>query len=299
MDIIEFRLDKDQVLFREGEEGNFFYIVKTGKLELSIKGEKKKVFNDWDCFGELALLQKCKRTGTVKCLTDSKVYFIDGGIFRDLVQRLNNNRMKDRYSFIEMIPIIKNLNQVQKTSLAESINQVEFEDKEKIITCGDIGDNMYIVKEGIVSCKIKSREIRRLYTKDYFGQNALFTEGKRTLDVVSFGKCVCYEFTRETFKEALGESYKDIILHSIFMNHITNNKFFSDLFIESQFHNLYKLFELKSYKQNDVVYPQEQNKNKKIVLVIEGNIVNVRFTFIISLKLGIYLRQEANFMEKK
>ena len=50
-DIVEFRLQKGQTLFREGDEGNFFYIVKNGTLELIIHDEKKKIFKEWDCFG--------------------------------------------------------------------------------------------------------------------------------------------------------------------------------------------------------------------------------------------------------
>jgi cGMP-dependent protein kinase len=281
-------LERDQMLFKEGEEGNFFYIVKSGKLELSIKGEKKKIFEEWDCFGELALLQRCKRSGTVKCLTDARVYFLDGGVFRDLVQRINNTLMKDRYSFIEMIPVVKNLNQVQKTSLAGLIKQVDFSDKESIISEGDMGDNMYIIKEGIISCRGKGKEIRRLYAKDYFGQNALFTEGRRTLDVISLGKTICYEFTRDMFKEALGDTYKDIILCSIYMNHMTNNAFMTDLLIESQLHNLYKNFQLKSYKEKEVVFTHDHTSNKKLVIVIEGNIINVRVIINLSQSVGIY-----------
>jgi cGMP-dependent protein kinase len=267
------------VLFREGEEGNFFYIVKSGKLELTIKGEKKKAINEWECFGELALLQLCRRSGTVKCLTEAKVYLLDGCVFRDLIKRINTIRLHERYTFIEMIPIIKYLDQVQKTNLAESIQLVEFVDREKIINEGDNGDNMYIIKEGIVSCRMKSKEIRRLYTSDFFGQNALFTEGKRTLDVVSFGRSVCYEFTKKTFIEVLGENYKDIILQSVFMNHMTNNTFFSEMFIESQLQNLYKSFSLRSYKQNEVIFEKDASKNKKIVIILEGNLVNV-YTYL-------------------
>jgi cGMP-dependent protein kinase len=297
-DLIEFRLEAEQTLFREGEEGNFFYILKSGTLELTINGNKKKLINEWECFGELALLQKCRRTGTVKCLTDAKVYLLDGTVFRDLIKKINMVRLQDRYSFIEMIPIMKYLNQVQKTNLAESINLVEYFDREKIINEGDSGDNMYIIKEGIVSCRIKNKEIRRLYTKDFFGQNAIFTEGKRTLDVISFGRSVCYEFTRKAFIDSLGENYREIILNSIFLNIMTNNSFFSEMFIESQLINLYKSFVLKSYKQNQIVFPKEAQNNKKIIIIIEGNIINVKFYKFSQVQIK-HLRLVEKFMEKK
>jgi CRP-like cAMP-binding protein len=274
-DIVEFRLEKGQTLFREGDDGNFFYILKSGTLELLIKNKKKKTFQEWDCFGELALLQKCKRTGTVRCLTDCRIYFIDGTVFREF-QKFNTNKLKERIEFIELIPILKHLNGVQKTSLAEMINQVEFSDKEKIICEGDYGDNFYIIKEGLVSCRSKVKEIRRLYSKDYMGQNALFTEGIRTLDVVSVGRTICYEFTKEAFVNSLGENYKEIILFSIYFNHMSTCKFISEIFTEPQISDIYKLFKLKIYKGEDIVYSRDIQNNKKIIIVLEGNIINVK-----------------------
>jgi CRP-like cAMP-binding protein len=282
-DIIEFRLEKKQTLFKDGDEGNFFYIVKSGSLEMSIKGDKKKTFNDWDCFGELALLQRSRRTGTVICLTPCKLYLIDGAVFRDIITKSNANKLKDKLAFIELIPIIRYLDTTQKNNLAESINQVEFSDKEKIICEGDIGENMYIIKEGIVSCRNKTKEIRKLYAKDYFGQNALFTEGRRTLDVVSIGRTICFEFTTKDFKEALGDSYKEIILHSIYMNHVTNNKFMSETFTELQLDDLFNVFNLKVYKTDDIVYSSNCKLNKKLLIIIDGNLVNVSYINIVQI----------------
>jgi CRP-like cAMP-binding protein len=223
----------------------------------------------------MALLQKSKRTGTIRCLTDCRIYFIDGTIFRDLVQKLNTNKLKERIAFIELIPILKHLNGLQKTSLAEMINHVEFTDKEKIICEGEYGDNFYIIKEGLVSCRNKVKEIRKLSSKDYMGQNALFTEGIRTLDVISVGRTICYEFTKQAFVNSLGENYKEIILFSIYSNHMSQCKFITELFTEQQISDIFKLFKLKIYKNEEVVYTSDIRINKKILIVLEGNIINV------------------------
>jgi cGMP-dependent protein kinase len=165
--------------------------------------------------------------------------------------------------------------------LAESINQIEFSDKEKIICEGDIGENMYIIKEGAVSCRNKTKEIRKLYAKDYLGQNALFTEGRRTLDVISVGRTVCFEFTTKAFKEALGDSYKETILFSIYMNHVTSSNFMSETFTESQLNDMFKVFNLKIYKSDDIVYINNNKQNKKLLIIIEGNLANVSFFKIV------------------
>lgn len=273
-DLFEFSMEKSRVLFQENDDGKYFYIVKSGILELIINNERKKLFKEWDCFGELALLQKCKRTGTVKCVTEVELFVLDGHVFRDLVKSINQNKLKEKLFFIDVIPIIKCLDNIKKTNLARLINLVNFEDQEKIISEGEMGDRMYIIKEGIVSCRFKNKEVRKLYAKDYFGHNSVLIECKRSLDVLSIGKTCCYEFSKATLIEALGTSYKETILFSIFKDCLLKNKFFSEIFNESQFEKMFDYFELKIYKNQDVIY-QSNLKNRKIVILIEGNIINV------------------------
>jgi CRP-like cAMP-binding protein len=271
-------MEKDKVLFQENDDGKYFYIVKSGVLELLIKKERKKLFNEWDCFGELALMQKCKRTGTVKCLTDVELLVLEGQLFRDIVKSLTSSKLKENILFIDMIPMVKSLDNIQKTNLAKLITLKEFQDAEKIIKEGDVGDGFYIVKDGCVSCQTKGKEIRKLYANDFFGHNSILIECRRSLDVVAVGKVFCYEFSKATLKEALGETYKEIILFSIFKECVLSNKFFSEIFNEAQVEKIFELFEMKIYKDQDVIY-MNNSKTKKIVILIEGNIVKVLFYF--------------------
>lgn len=274
-------MEKDKVLFQENEDGKYFYIVKSGVLELLIKNERKKLFNEWDSFGELALMQKCKRSGTVRCLTNVELFVLEGQLFRDIVKNLTSTKLKDKILFIDMIPMVKSLDNIQKTNLAKLITLKDFADAEKIIKEGDVGDGFYIVKDGCVSCQSKAKEIRQLYSKDFFGHNSILIECRRTLDVIAVGKVSCYEFSKATLKEALGETYKEIILFSIFKECVLRNKFFSEIFNEAQVEKIFGLFEMKIYKNKDVIYDYQGNaKAKKIVILIEGNIVKVYFWFL-------------------
>lgn len=282
-DLFEFSLERDKVLFQEDDDGKYFYIVKSGVLELLIKKERKKIFKEWDCFGELALMQKSKRSGTVRCITDVELFILEGQVFRDIVKNLSADKLKDKISFIDMIPMVRSLGNIQKTNLAKLITLREFQDAEKIIKEGEIGDGFYIIKDGCVSCQAKGKEIRKLCTKDYFGHNSILIECRRSLDVIAVGNVSCYEISKATLKEALGDSYKEIILFSIFKECVSSNKFFSEIFNETQVEKIFDLFEMKIYKNQDIIYPINA-KAKKILVLIEGNIVKV-----IKLKYGLNL----------
>ena len=273
--LFEFSLEKDEILFNENENGKYFYIVKSGILELLRNNEHTKFFYELDCFGELSLLQSNKRSGTVRSVTDAELYILDGEIFRTIVKSINQTRLTERLYFIEMIPMLKRLDNIQKTNLAKLINLKEFEDQKKIIKKGENGDSMYIIKTGIVSCVFESNEIRKLYPKDFFGHNSILIECRRSLDVTSLGQSSCYEFSIETLIEALGSTYKSEIIFSIVKDSFQNNIFFSEIFSENQIEKIFKNFYLKTYKNEAIIY-EAGVKYRKIIVLIEGNIKNVR-----------------------
>ena len=78
--------------------------------------------------------------------------------------------------------------------------------KLQIISKGERGDKLYIIKEGIVSCKIGLQEIRRLSNNEYFGQNAILIDVKRGADIIALQNTICYEISKEDLKDAKGFS---------------------------------------------------------------------------------------------
>ena len=64
------------------------------------------------------------------------------------------------------------------------------------------------------------------------------------------------------------------------MNLVTTSKNLTELFTEIQLAQFYKLFSLKIYKNDDIVFGPYSNKNK-IVLILEGNLINVLIYIII------------------
>jgi CRP-like cAMP-binding protein len=227
-----------------------------------------------DCFGDLALLQNNKRSGSVRSVSDTELYVLNGEVFRKIVNSINEEKLKEKLFFIDLIPIFKKLNNIQKTNIAKLINLKELKDQETIFNEKDIGDSICIVYDGILKCYDGDKEIRKLYPKEYFGKNFFFIDFDKTLDIISIGKSSCFVFSREILIEALGNSYKDEILFSIFKDSFKNNSIFSEIFSDSQIENIYKIFHLKEYKHDEIIYAAGV-KHRKIITLIEGNIVNV------------------------
>ena len=268
---------KGTTVYEEGDEGNFFYIIASGSVEAIEKGKFKKKYSKWECFGELSLITQNKREETIKCLEDVVVFTIDGVSFRDIQMRINEKRLKERFNFLNTISIFESLDNISKYNVAQKIKLKEFPENTQIIHRGDVGDTLYIIKDGMVSCRIGIKEVRKLGNNDYFGQNAILIDVKRGLDIFSIQKTLCYELSRNDLKDALGKDYVDVILFCFFKSCVEKSDYLKIIFNESKMQEIFKSFTIKIYSKDEKIYqpinPDKlKSNNKKMIAIVDGSL---------------------------
>lgn len=62
---------KDEVIFRQGDSGQDFYLVVRGKVAVLKNNEPAIVLQQGDCFGEISLFIGVPRTATTRCFEDA------------------------------------------------------------------------------------------------------------------------------------------------------------------------------------------------------------------------------------
>ena len=169
------------------------------------------------------------------------------------------------------------MDKISKYNVAQKLTKKEFNMNSKIISKGERGDKLYIIKEGIVSCKIGLQEVRKLSNNEYFGQNAILIDVKRGADIIALQKTICYEISKEDLKEALTQDYIEIILFCFFKSALEKNTNLKNIFIESLLHEIFNCFSIQQYSKNEHVYDPKSKapvraNNKKLILVLEGSL---------------------------
>jgi cGMP-dependent protein kinase len=139
---------------------------------------------------------------------------------------------------------------------------------------------MYIIKEGEVSCSTNGVEIRVLKKGDHFGEKSLLLECPRTLDVIAKTQCIIYSISIETLNSLFGDKYKDVLLLNFVKMAFALSPNFNKInmkLLESS----YNSFTSKDYKSKEIVIPANYVPNSKIIVIIEGSVLDPKTNKII------------------
>jgi len=75
--VVPLRFPAGAVVVRQGDEGDYFYVVSDGEVEVVRSGRTLAVRRAGEYFGEIALLRRAPRTATVVARTAASLYALE------------------------------------------------------------------------------------------------------------------------------------------------------------------------------------------------------------------------------
>ena len=292
----EISIEKDSVIFKEGDIGTCIFVIISGEVEISSNKSKEKIIlNQGSIFGELAVMKhNFKRKYTAVALTDLSIFTLD----RIFLEKIKSD-------FIERNPfnfeLFNYLSDEQKENLELLVNTVEFKQNQKIndlkglywIQKGSISLNdssgkekdiydkgefigilryiyNYYKSNNISNTSQEEKTERNFYTSAILGENAINND--INIDIIAKEDTICKVLPDMAFIEVFGLNYKSQLFIPFFEKTVSQNKYFKNIFEESNnLKEVISLFHLKEYKNNDMLSSAlPDDIPKKIIIIIEG-----------------------------
>eukprot|EP01086_Lenisia_limosa_P000582 TRINITY_DN1103_c0_g1_i2.p1 TRINITY_DN1103_c0_g1~~TRINITY_DN1103_c0_g1_i2.p1 ORF type:complete len:369 (-),score=29.71 TRINITY_DN1103_c0_g1_i2:59-1084(-) len=201
---------KNETVISQGDEGDNFYIVEEGTLNIFVKrpgtpAEKVMTVSDGDFFGELALIYGCPRAATVIAVSEVKLWAIDRITYRSILMETTMRKRKMYEGCLSQVPIFKNLDKYERSIIADAVVEDSFQPNDIIVQEGDSGEEFYIILKGEVTVtQANGVEVGHLKEMDYFGEISLLTAKPRVASVNALTSVQCIKLDRERFTRLLG-----------------------------------------------------------------------------------------------
>lgn len=205
-----FNYKAGETIIQQGEEGDFFYIIDQGEVEVYVNNKCVTSISDGGSFGELALIYGTPRAATIKAKAECKLWAIDRKTYRRILMGSTIKKRKMYEEFLSKVKILHELDQWERLTVADALEPVQFNDGDNIVVQGEKGNDFFIIVEGTAVVYQKPSddeaavEVSKLGPSDYFGEIALLFDRPRAATVKAKGPLKCVKMDRNRFERVLG-----------------------------------------------------------------------------------------------
>ena len=191
--MFEKRVKEGDVIIRQGDDGDNFYVIEKGEYDVLIKNGQKEnkvaTLRDKGFFGELALLYNCPRNATIISTGEGILWGLDQKTFRQIVVKATAKKRQHFEELLKGVSMLDSLTPYELMNLTDALDVETYRTNEIIIKEGDTAEVMYFIMEGEVCVKVfdkqsqTEKEVSRLGRGKYFGELALVLQKPRVASV--------------------------------------------------------------------------------------------------------------------
>eukprot|EP00928_Gymnodinium_smaydae_P019927 TRINITY_DN1767_c1_g1_i1.p1 TRINITY_DN1767_c1_g1~~TRINITY_DN1767_c1_g1_i1.p1 ORF type:complete len:762 (-),score=175.32 TRINITY_DN1767_c1_g1_i1:83-2272(-) len=111
----------------------------------------------------------------------------------------NSKRLKEKVAFLQEVPLFQRLSQESIEALAAKAHRAEYRPGHVIVRQGDIGDEFFIIEDGVAAVIVDGKKVSTLKARDYFGEACLKEDHPRNATVMPIQHITALKITRDNF----------------------------------------------------------------------------------------------------
>lgn len=205
--LTEKKFDKGSTIIKQGDEGDFFYIVDSGEVEFFQDDKKVNTGGAGSSFGELALMYNSPRAATVVTTQDTVVWALDRITFKKILLDKTASKRSMYEGFLKEVPLLKVLSNYERSKIADALSTEQFSAGQVVVREGDIGETFYLIEAGkAIVTKASEGKVQELGKGDYFGEVALLNESPRQATVTAQTDLKVATLDKAGFQRLLGRA---------------------------------------------------------------------------------------------
>jgi cAMP-dependent protein kinase regulator len=195
----ELRVVKNEVVIRQGDVGEYFYVVESGLLHCFIRpeplppawlsagkiaatvgsedkfvqpkyhpefGRQVQECKPGSSFGELALMYGHPRAASVLAIETSTLWSLDRITFRTIILKAAHRRRTMYEQFLSTVTLLSSLDAPERSKIADALVSSVYMDGEAVVRQGEMGDTFFFIEEGEATVtktqQIENGEVREL-----------------------------------------------------------------------------------------------------------------------------------------
>lgn len=205
--LTEKKFPKGSTIIKQGDEGDFFYIVDSGEVEFFQDDKKVNTGGAGSSFGELALMYNSPRAATVVTTQDTVVWALDRITFKKILLDKTASKRSMYEGFLKEVPVLKVLSNYERSKIADALSTEQFSAGQVVVKEGDIGETFYLIESGkAIVTKASEGKVQELGKGDYFGEVALLNESPRQATVTAQTDLKVATLDKAGFQRLLGRA---------------------------------------------------------------------------------------------
>lgn len=217
IDIVVFK--KGEMIFKEGEPGNSFFLVADGSVEVSCKDEFIATLGVGGCFGEAALLSDDVRGATVTAAEGVTLYQIKRVSFTKLEEKylklryrlkeLQNQRRAEgieksiKSNLLENAPFLASADSALIQEIAGYLEPKKYAEGEVLIREGEEGTTFFLIEEGFVDVSKEGSQVADLGPGACIGEGSLITNRACSATVTARTETSCFVLGKPAFRRLI------------------------------------------------------------------------------------------------